>query len=55
MPQLDIVFISMTYVWTWTIFMMMTSKIKTVNLNNTPDIIMTEHNKTKQTLMLPWT
>nr|UEX92100.1 ATP synthase F0 subunit 8 [Chilabothrus argentum] len=54
MPQLDIVFISMIYVWAWTVIMMMTLKIKTISLNNTPETNVTEHNNvTKKTMMLP--
>nr|QGX04753.1 ATP synthase F0 subunit 8 [Eryx tataricus]QJS52077.1 ATP synthase F0 subunit 8 [Eryx tataricus] len=54
MPQLDIIYISLTFVWIWMTLIMMTQKIKSFPMNNEP-INPSLNNKTKPTLTLPWT
>nr|YP_009171109.1 ATP synthase F0 subunit 8 [Ptyas dhumnades]AGT79944.1 ATP synthase F0 subunit 8 [Ptyas dhumnades]ALN11713.1 ATP synthase F0 subunit 8 [Ptyas dhumnades] len=51
MPQLDTVYILMTYLWTWLMLHLTTQKIKTFLMTTNPMIRTTPH---KPTPALPW-
>nr|AEM53558.1 ATPase 8 [Pituophis deppei deppei]AEM53560.1 ATPase 8 [Pituophis deppei deppei]AEM53562.1 ATPase 8 [Pituophis deppei deppei]AEM53564.1 ATPase 8 [Pituophis deppei deppei]AEM53565.1 ATPase 8 [Pituophis deppei deppei] len=50
MPQLDTVYILMTYLWTWAMLHLMTQKIKTILMTTNPTI----DTPNKPTLTLLW-
>nr|YP_009254172.1 ATP synthase F0 subunit 8 [Rhabdophis tigrinus]ANC62858.1 ATP synthase F0 subunit 8 [Rhabdophis tigrinus] len=54
MPQLDTIFISLIFSWTWTMIYFMVKKTSTIRMTLPPKIF--SHTKfNKQTLTLPWT
>nr|AEM53539.1 ATPase 8 [Pituophis deppei jani]AEM53549.1 ATPase 8 [Pituophis catenifer]AEM53540.1 ATPase 8 [Pituophis deppei jani]AEM53541.1 ATPase 8 [Pituophis deppei jani]AEM53542.1 ATPase 8 [Pituophis deppei jani] len=50
MPQLDTVYILMTYLWAWVMLHLMMQKIKTILMTTNPTI----HMPNKSTLTLLW-
>nr|AEM53584.1 ATPase 8 [Pituophis lineaticollis lineaticollis] len=50
MPQLDIVYILSTYLWTWMMLYLMMQKIKTILMTTNPTI----HTSDKSTHTLSW-
>nr|AEM53529.1 ATPase 8 [Pituophis deppei deppei]AEM53533.1 ATPase 8 [Pituophis deppei deppei]AEM53536.1 ATPase 8 [Pituophis deppei deppei] len=50
MPQLDTVYILMTYLWTWMMLHLMMQKIKNILMTTNPTI----HTPDKSTLTLSW-
>nr|ACR55951.1 ATP synthase F0 subunit 8 [Rhinophis philippinus] len=53
MPQLDIVFISLTFAWAWFTLIALALKIQTTQMKKNPDH--TPKKSSKSTWNLPWT